>query len=67
MGKGEHYMRDLPRPQCQPNQTYCTAGEYLLILCAGLLARAQACHQNRKKKKEITWSYGFEAMLRAAM
>ena len=59
-------IRDLPRPQCQPNQTYCTAGEALLILCAGLWARAQACHQNRKKK-EITWSYGFEARLRAAM
>jgi hypothetical protein len=59
-------IRDFPRPQCQPNQTYCTAGEALLILCAGLWARAQACHQNRKKK-EITWSYGFEARLRAAM
>ena len=29
-------MRDLPSPQCQPNQTYCTAGESLLTLCAGL-------------------------------
>ena len=59
-------VRYLPRPQCQPNQAYCTAGEALLILCAGLWARAQACNQNRKKKK-ITWSYGFEARLRAAM
>ena len=28
-------IRDLPRPQCQSNQTYCTAGEALLIFCAG--------------------------------
>ena len=41
-------MRDLPRPHCQPNQTYCTAGESLLT---ELWARAQACHQNRKKNK----------------
>ena len=33
-------IRDLPRPQCQPNQTCCTAGEALLTLCAGLWARA---------------------------
>ena len=58
-------IRDLPCPQCQPNQTYCTAGEELLTCCAGLWARAQACHQNRKKKK-ISWSYGFEARSRAA-
>ena len=45
-------VRNLPRPQCQPNQTYCTSGECLLSLCAGLWARAQACHQNRKKKKK---------------
>ena len=29
-------IRDLPRPQCQPNRTYCTAGEALLTSCAGL-------------------------------
>ena len=58
-------IRDLTRPQCKANQTHCTAGEALLTLCDGLWARAQGCHQNRKKK--ITWSYGFEARLRAAM
>ena len=46
-------IRNLPRPQCQPNQTYCTSGECLLTLCAGLWARAHACHQNRKKKENI--------------
>ena len=46
-------MRDLPRPQCQPKQTYCTAGEALLTLIAGLWARAQVCHQDRKKKKSL--------------
>ena len=45
-------MRKLPRPQCQPNQTYCTSGESFLTLCAGLWARAQACHQNRKKERK---------------
>ena len=34
--------KNLPCPQCQPNQTYCTAGEALLTLCAGLWVRAQA-------------------------
>ena len=43
-------IRDFSSPQCQPNQTYCTAGESLLTWCAGLWARAQACHWNRKKK-----------------
>ena len=38
-------MRDLPSPQCQPNQTYYRAGDSLLTLSAGLWARAQACHQ----------------------
>ena len=42
----EWTIRDIPSPQCQPNQPYCTAGEALLILCAGLWARAQACHPN---------------------
>ena len=50
-------MKDLPRPQCQPNQTYCTAGEALLAMSAGLWAMARACHQNRKKNPEITWRY----------
>ena len=54
-------IRDLPRPQCPPNQAYCTAGEALLTLFAGLWARARAFHQ--KCKKKITWSYGFEARL----
>ena len=53
-------IRDFSSPQCQPNQTYCTAGESLLTWCAGLWARAQACHWNRQKK-ETTWSNGFEA------
>ena len=43
-------IKDLSSPQCQPNQTYCTAGESLLTWCAGLWARAQACHWNRQKK-----------------
>ena len=43
-------IRNLPSPQCQPNQTLCTAGEGLLTWCAGLWARAQACHYNRQKK-----------------
>ena len=34
--QGSPLIRDLPSPQCQPNQTYCTAGEGLLTLCAGL-------------------------------
>ena len=46
-------IRDLPSPQCQPNQRYCTAGKCLLTLCVGLWARAQACHQNRKKEENI--------------
>ena len=29
-------IRDFSSPQCQPNQTYCTAGESLLTWCAGL-------------------------------
>ena len=55
---------DLPSPLCQPNETYCTAGGCLLTLFAELCARAQACHQNRKK---ISLCYSFEARLRAAM
>ena len=43
-------IRDCSSPQCQPNQTYCTAGKSLLTWCAGLWARAQACHWNRQKK-----------------
>ena len=43
-------IRDFSSPQCQPNQTYCTAGECLLTWCAGPWARARACHWNRKKK-----------------
>jgi hypothetical protein len=31
-------IRDFSSPQCQPNQTYCTAGESLLTWCAGLWA-----------------------------
>ena len=58
-------IRDLPSPQFQPNQTTCTAGEGLLTWCAGLWARAQACHQDRKKTL-TAWSYGFEAGSRAA-
>ena len=38
-----------PSPQYQPNRTFCTAGEGLLTWCAGLRARAQACHKDRKK------------------
>ena len=34
-------IMELSRPQCQPNQTHCTAGEALLTLCAGLWVRAQ--------------------------
>ena len=34
-----------------PNQTYFISGECLLTMCAGLWARAQAFHHNRKKKK----------------
>ena len=37
VGRAE-FIRDLPHPQCQPNQTYCTAVEALLILFAGLWA-----------------------------
>ena len=36
-------------PQCQPNQTYCTAGESLLTSSAGLWARAQAFHKGLMK------------------
>ena len=36
-------------PQCQQNQAYCRGGESLLTWCAGLWARAQACHWNHKK------------------
>ena len=43
-------IKDLPRP---PYQTYCTAGEGLLTLFAGLWARAQACPQNRKKRNNL--------------
>mgnify|MGYP007132308348 CR=1 FL=1 len=43
----------------------CTAGEGLLTWCAGLWARAQACHKDRKKTL-TAWSYGFEAGSRAA-
>ena len=54
-----------PSPQYQPNQTFCTAGEVLLTWCAGLWARAQACHKDRKKTLTV-WSYSFEARSRAA-
>ena len=54
-----------PSPQHQPNQTCCTAGEVLLTWCAGLWARAQACHKDRKKTL-TAWSYSFEAESRAA-
>ena len=30
--RGVLHMKDLPCPQCQPNQTYCTAVEALLTL-----------------------------------
>ena len=46
-------IKDLTSPQCQPNQTHCTAGGGLLTWCAGLWARAQACHQNSNKRKSL--------------
>ena len=49
-------IRNLPRPQCQPNQTVDQGNACWHCV--------QACHQNCKKKK-ISWSYGFEARLRA--
>ena len=58
-------IRDFSSHQCQPNQIYCTAGEALFTLCAGLWARAQACHKDRKKTL-TAWSYGFDASSRAA-
>ena len=47
-----YIIRDLPRPQCQPNKTYCTAVEGFLIWFSGLWDRNQACHQNRKKERK---------------
>ena len=35
-------IRDFSSPQCQPNQTYCTAGEGLFSLFAGLEVDAYA-------------------------
>ena len=42
--KGKSYH---PCPQCQPNQTYCTAVEGLLICCAGLDHKQKLDHKNK--------------------
>ena len=41
------------------------SSDVLLTWCAGLWARAQTCHKDRKKTL-TAWSYGFEAGSRAA-
>ena len=45
MLEGVNHKEISPSPQYQLNQTCCTAGDVLLTWCAGLWARAQACHK----------------------